>query len=121
MFEKQLPINKHNCAEAGEMAKDIVKWLEELGLGRFGDVFAENDVDLDILPRLSDDDLKELGLPLGARRRLQLALDTLTGDHEATAEIEIGSTLAPAAADQAERRQLTLMFCDLVRSTALST
>ena len=104
-----------------EMAKDIAKWLEGLGLGRFGDVFAKNEVDLDILPQLSDDDLKELGLPLGARRRLQLALDSLTGKDGTTAGTEIRSTLEPAASDQAERRQLTVMFCDLVGSTALST
>ncbi len=56
------------------MADDIAQWLEGLGLGRYAEAFAENDIDLRALPHSSDDDLKELGLPMGHRRILQGAL-----------------------------------------------
>ena len=56
------------------MPDDIAQWLDGLGLGQYAHAFVENRIALDILPHLSDDDLKELGLPLGDRRRLQLAL-----------------------------------------------
>ncbi len=94
----------------------LVAWLEEHGLGQFAEVLSENDVDLDILPRLSDDDLKEMGLSLGHRRRLLTALREAppVGATAATRDI-------PRTFDQeAERRQLTVMFCDLVGSTELS-
>lgn len=102
------------------MAKDITEWLERFGLARFSDVFAKHDVDLDILPHLSDADLKELGLPLGARRRLQLALGTLAAGDGPTPATEEGDAPAPPEAAQAERRQLTVLFCDVIDSTALS-
>ncbi len=47
------------------MADDIVQWLEELGLGQYAQAFADNDIDFEVLPQLSDDNLKELGLTLG--------------------------------------------------------
>ncbi len=56
------------------MADDIAQWLEGIGLGQYAQALAENAVDLETLPHLSDDDLKELGLPLGHRRKLQAAL-----------------------------------------------
>jgi hypothetical protein len=53
------------------MAEEIAQWLEDLGLGQYAQAFAENDIDFEVLPRLSDDNLKELGLTLGHRVRLQ--------------------------------------------------
>jgi class 3 adenylate cyclase len=103
------------------MADDIAQWLEELGLGRYAQAFAENDIDLRALPHLSDDDLNELGLSLGHRRILQSALREQheTGQpaatHAARGIVQTGTT------PEAERRQLTVLFCDLVGSTALST
>jgi class 3 adenylate cyclase/tetratricopeptide (TPR) repeat protein len=96
----------------------IVQWLEDLGLGRYAAAFAANDIDLDVLPDLSDEDLAALGVSLGHRRKLLRAIAAL--DREA------GETAAPAAPPARtiaapERRQLTVMFCDLVGSTELST
>ncbi len=56
------------------MAEDIAQWLDRLGLGQYAPAFAENAVELSHLPHLTDDDLKELGLPLGPRRHLQAAI-----------------------------------------------
>ena len=100
------------------MADDIAKLLDELGLGQYVQAFAENGIDLDILSSLSDDDLKELGLNLGDRRRVQRALQGVSEEKElAPSTLSEGQT---AAATEAERRQLTVMFCDLVGSTAMS-
>ena len=96
------------------MPDDIKAWLEELELGKYAEVFAENEIDFRSLPRLSEEDLKELGLPLGARRSLQAAIEQLprkTTDQRRE---------SPATSSEAERRQLTVMFCDLVGSTELS-
>ncbi len=56
------------------MMQSTDQWLGEIGLGQYASIFAENDVSLDVLPTLSDEDLKELGLSLGHRRRLQQAI-----------------------------------------------
>ena len=97
------------------MAREIVDWLEGLGLARYAEVFLENEIDLDTLAHLRDADLRELGLPMGPRRKLLVAI---------AARVESTPSLAPDAFDkirsEAERRQLTVMFCDLVGSTALS-
>ncbi len=99
---------------------DIARWLEGLGLGQYAEVFAENRIDLDILPSLSDDDLRELGLKLGDRRRVQRALEPPSSDQfEPAAPAPTKELATPGA--EAERRQLTVMFCDLVGSTALSS
>ncbi len=62
------------------MAEDIAQWLDRLGLGQYAQAFAENGVELQHLPHLTDDDLKELGLPLGPRRQLQAAIEALSAD-----------------------------------------
>ena len=99
------------------MADDIAFWLEGLGLGQYAQVFIENGVELRHLPHLTDDDLKELGLPLGPRRHLQAAIETHSADQPSVPSAQ--EREAPPA--EAERRQLTVMFCDLVGSTALSS
>ncbi len=101
------------------MANSIRQWLEELGLGKYGDVFVENEITQHEVHDLTDDDLKELGLPMGPRKRLLRAIteaetQVVAPAHENTAIKE--QTHTPAT----ERRQLTIMFCDLVGSTALS-
>jgi class 3 adenylate cyclase/tetratricopeptide (TPR) repeat protein len=93
------------------------EWLEGLGLGKYADVFVENEIELGDLPHLTDDDLRELGLPMGPRKRI------LSGaSNPATAEAAAEPTAPPRVAPggEAERRQLTVMFCDLVGSTELS-
>jgi class 3 adenylate cyclase len=94
---------------------DLAAWLENLGLGQYTSVFAANDVDLEALPYLSDQELKELGLSLGHRKKLLNAAAALTAAPGGSATLP-----TPAPEPQAERRQLTVLFCDLVGSTALS-
>ena len=104
---------------------DVRQWLEALELGKYAGLFAENDIDFDVLTELADDDLKELGLSLGHRKKLLKAINNLAGGGE-PAPISGPTTAQPAApptsaiSAEAERRQLTVMFCDLVGSTALS-
>ncbi len=103
------------------MADDIAQWLEGLGLGQYAQAFAENDIDLEILPRLSEEDLEKLGLSLGHRRKLQSAIEAVSVD-EPSARLAAPPEQEPEPhPPEAERRQLTVMFCDLVGSTALSS
>src|SRR5262245_45536410 len=95
--------------------QQIPDWLEKLGLGQYAQRFAENDISFGILPRLTDQDLKELGVAsLGHRRQLLSAIADLSAQPVSTTE----ATITPR--DTAERRQVTVMFSDLVGSTALS-
>ncbi len=98
------------------MAESIVQWLDELGLGRYAQAFADNGVELDHLPHLTDDDLKELGLPLGPRRHLQAAVQTLSANQPSIRPSTASAQAAGARTAEAERRQLTVMF---VRSSRL--
>ena len=95
---------------------DIADWLHGLGLARYEGIFRDNAIDLEILPELTDADLEKLGVLLGHRKRMLRAVVALVAEApvEAAAHAD-----APAQAD-AERRQLTVMFCDLVGSTALA-
>src|SRR5262245_57385411 len=98
---------------------DIRGWLQSLGLGQYEAVFRENAIDADVLHDLSEDHLREMGLPLGARLKLLKAISALAPGEE---PICLTPVVAPAGppADTAERRQVTVMFADLVGSTALS-
>src|SRR5262249_36590134 len=100
---------------------DIGGWLRELGLERYEQAFRENEIDLRVLPELTADDLKELGVAAIGHRRLMLkAIADLAASAGRTAG-EDGPAVPPATAPaDAERRQLTVMFCDLVGSTTLS-
>jgi class 3 adenylate cyclase len=93
----------------------IGSWLRDLGLPQYAQRFAENGVDPSVLRDLTDEDLKELGVLLGHRRRILRAIAEAQGGTPTT------NDAAPTPQDTAERRQLTVMFCDLVDSTALST
>ena len=99
-------------------------WLRALGLERYAKVFAENEVDLDALRLFDERDFETLGVPLGPRRKLLKAIAELNGAH-ASARPSQGVPDQPATAGapaaEAERRQLTVMFCDLVDSTQLAT
>jgi class 3 adenylate cyclase len=93
---------------------DIGTWLHGLGLQQYGQAFRDNAIDAAVLPELTADDLKDLGVSLvGHRRKLLAAIAALRSDIAAASE-------PPLLAPDAERRQLTVMFCDLVGSTALS-
>jgi hypothetical protein len=97
---------------------DVGGWLKGLGLGQDEALFSAIDIDADILPELTDVDLKELGVPLGHCKRLLRAISGL-----AAAEISAVPSASTGATpqDAAERCRLTVMFCDLVGSTPLST
>ena len=101
----------------------ITDWLEKLGLGQYAQRFVENEITLSILPDLTDADLKELGVvALGHRRLLLRAIAALNNVEKRT---PTPTTAAPAPVtpqqrDSAERRQVTVMFSDLVGSTALA-
>ena len=102
------------------MEQGIRRWLESLGLGELVGVFEENRITADILPTISNDDLKDMGVnALGDRRRILQAIAKLNEtDHTTSSDAETTGFKPNASA--AERRQLTVMFCDLVGSTALS-
>ena len=92
---------------------DIGQWLRDLGLQSYEQAFRDNGVDLDVLPRLTADDLKEIGVSaVGHRRKILDAVGELAAARSQAAD--------PTIPDRAERRHLTVMFCDLVGSTALS-
>src|SRR5262249_61447374 len=98
---------------------DVGGWLRSLGLEQYEPVFRENAIDSQVLSELTESDLEKLGLPLGHRKRLLKAITALAATTPSTTEASTSSERA--ARDSAERRQLTVMFCDLVGSTALST
>ena len=98
--------------------QQIADWLQKLGLGQYAQRFAENEIDVSVLPHLTDQDLKDIGVPLGPRRKILAAITAETGATNATPEP--AASIEPKAHDTAERRQVTVMFSDLVGSTALS-
>ena len=96
---------------------DIDGWLRGIGLGQYAQTFRDNAIDADVLGDLTDEHLRELGLPLGARLKLLRAVAALsTGQTPGSPEIA-----SPTPRTDAERRQVTVMFSDLVGSTSLST
>ena len=104
---------------------DIVVWLRSLGLGKYEAAFRENEIGETVLPNLTAEDLKELGVSaLGRRRKLLNAIAALRGDAPGKAPlVDAGTTSSTPSShpeDRAERRQVTVMFSDLVGSTALS-
>ena len=101
---------------------DLGTWLRSLGLEKYEGAFRENEIDETVLPRLTAEDLKELGVSaLGHRRKLLDAIAALCADSNASPAVTSGTAAAEASPrDTAERRQVTVMFSDLVGSTALA-
>src|SRR5215470_15148676 len=99
---------------------DVAEWLRDLGLEQYAPAFRDNDIDGEVLRRLTGEDLRELGVrSVGHRRRL---LDAISALDASLADVAV-TTAAPHDVEpqvDAERRQLTVLFCDLVGSTALS-
>jgi predicted ATPase/class 3 adenylate cyclase len=91
---------------------DIGTWLGSLGLDQYKDLFRQHEIEADILPELTDQHLRDIGVPLGHRLRLLRAIRQLV--------IEGPPDSDPRPQESSERRQLTVMFCDLVGSTALT-
>ena len=103
---------------------DVAAWLRGLGLEQYVPAFRANDVDGEVLPELTADDLIGLGVTsIGHRRKLLAAIAALGTEPPTGAQSATSATSASTAAPtiDAERRQLTVMFCDLIGSTALST
>ena len=100
----------------------IEDWLEQLGLAKYAAVFAEHEITPEVLPDLTEADIDRLALPIGPRRRLMSAIEALGAPTRAQGSIQSADAPAgkPGMSQGAERRQLTVMFCDLVGSTALA-
>ncbi len=90
----------------------VADWLNKIGLGQYAQHFADNAIDTSVLRLLTDQDLQQIGVALGHRKKILRAIAELD---------EAGLGLQPAPRNEAGRRQLTVMFADLVGSTALST
>ena len=107
---------------------DVGAWLRSIGFGQYEAAFRDNAVDADLLPDLTDDDLEKLGLPLGHRKRLLKAIINLS-TAEPSDNLLVPAKPGPAPASlppkgpqlSAERRPITVMFCDLVGSTSLAS
>jgi len=104
----------------------VSAWLEHLGLGTYRETFQENAITWDVLPELNQGDLEALGVLLGHRKQLLRAIAQLSPHADVLSAGPLPSAVSPDASpapperDQAERRQLTVLFCDFVDSTALS-
>src|SRR5256884_3778317 len=102
---------------------DVGSWLRALGLGRYEPAFVENAIDSDVLPELTEGDLKKLGIPLGDRKRLIKAIRAMSAGSPSafvTSAVGADAQRGQLGVASAERRHLTVMICDLVGSTALS-
>src|SRR5215472_16380835 len=99
--------------------QQIADWLEKLGMSEYAERFAENRIDFSVLPDLTDQDLKDLGVVLGDRRKILRAIAGLKATETLTPNTSTEAVIARPQ-DAAERRQVTVMFSDLVGSTALS-
>ena len=101
--------------------QQIADWLEKLGLSEYAQRFADNDIDFTILGDLTDPDLEKIGIAsLGHRRKLLRAIADLETVEKSAPAAAVAASAAPLRLDTAERRQVTVMFADLVGSTALS-
>jgi class 3 adenylate cyclase/predicted ATPase len=100
--------------------QQVTEWLEKLGLGQYAQRFADNDISFAVLPDLADQHLKEIGVSLGHRLQLLRAIAELPGRAKDTTNTAVAPAPSAAPQETAERRQVTVMFSDLVGSTALS-
>jgi hypothetical protein len=98
--------------------QQIADWLEKLGMPEYVQCFADNKIDVSVLRHLTDQDLKDIGIPLGHRRKMLAAIIKMTGTAPATPAATPATE--PKPKDTAERRHVTVMFCDLVGSTSIS-
>jgi len=102
----------------------LAGWLQEHGLDQYAGVFAQSEIDLDVMPDLTEQDLEKLGLPLGARKRFMRAIRSPNASSPAA--IDSSSSSSPSSSSsivsvaEGERRQLTVLFCDMVGFTELA-
>src|SRR5215471_17962334 len=109
---------KLSSADHGPLVamQQIADWLKELGMSEYAERFVENRIDLSVLPDLTDQDLEKLGVLLGDRRKMLRAIRNLGNSSVAVTAPVAPAETEPARQEGAERRQLTVMFCDLVGS-----
>ncbi|UCH48863.1 MAG: AAA family ATPase, partial [Betaproteobacteria bacterium] len=122
---------RHQRSEGSESAarrtrgcrmSDVRKWLERLGLGEYAQSFENERIELEDLIRLDAADLKEMGLPIGPRKRVLEAISKInTAAKSKTASHDQSSSLESIVEQDAERRQLTVLFCDMVGFTELAS
>ena len=98
--------------------QQIADWLQKLDLGEYAERFAENKIDISVLPHITDQDLKDIGIPLGHRRKILAAINQGAASIQPVAEATRG--VEQKTQDAPERRHVTVLFSDLVGSTALS-
>ncbi|MGH8630609.1 MAG: adenylate/guanylate cyclase domain-containing protein, partial [Burkholderiales bacterium] len=103
--------------------QSIRQWLADLGLEQYVASFERNDVDMSVLPALSETDLEKLGISLGHRKRILLALQSCSSPQSSAPSPanERRERAVESLTAEGERRQVTVLFCDLVGSTALSS
>ncbi len=103
---------------------DVAEWLQRNGLDQYAQTFAENHIDYSVLPDLTENDLEKLGVSLGHRKKLLRAIDAVRAAGQVSGNTEVSNSGAeapsPSKHRDAEFRQITVMFCDLVGSTQLS-
>jgi hypothetical protein len=112
------PISTIIVSRTGVRTTDIGSWLRSLGFEQYQALFRENDIDAEVLGDLTDADLEKLGVTLGHRKRLFKAIASLVAAEPAANPTSPASQ--PSSADSAERRPITVMFCDLAGSTSLA-
>ena len=119
---KALQLKRHSVPEAttqrSSATQQLAHWLEKLGMSEYAERFAENKIDVSVLPHLTDQDLKDIGVALGHRRKILAAIAEFASAAPAVAKPVLAAE--PKTRDSAERRQVTVLFSDLVGSTALS-
>jgi class 3 adenylate cyclase len=108
--------------------QQVSEWLEKLGLGQYAQSFAEADISFSVLPDLTDQDLKVIGVSLGHRRQLLREIANVgrtaaasPSDSSLTASPIAAPTVTPPTGVAGERRHVTVMFCDLVDSTGIAS
>jgi class 3 adenylate cyclase len=99
---------------------ELEAWLQQLGLSKFARIFHENEIDFETLSHLTDDMLAQMGLPIGPRAKLLAAISELASSTPSNPGDRLVKNEPTTPRRQAERRQLTVMFCDLVDSTKLA-
>jgi class 3 adenylate cyclase/tetratricopeptide (TPR) repeat protein len=109
--------------DADRSPAEIGAWLESLGLGRYRQVFVDQEIDSQILPELTEAELESIGIPLGARKKIIKAVRALSGRARALMPSQVGSRTKSSSLRQRmpERRNLTVLTSDMVDSTALAT
>ena len=105
----------------GDLSDAMLAWLSANGLAKYDALFRENEIEMDVLSEIESDDLKEMNIPLGDRKRLLRAISDLKTQASLNIPTKLPAQTIGTDVRQAERRHLTVLFCDLVGSTGLAS